>query len=91
MSTKIYVGNLAFTVTNELLTDKFSQHGTVQSAKIIIDRDTNRSKGFGFVEMSNSAEAADAISSLNGTDFGGRQMNVTEAKPMAPRDNNRRY
>lgn len=91
MSTKIYVGNLAFTVTNETLTDKFSQHGTVQSAKIIMDRDTNRSKGFGFVEMSNSAEAADAISSLNGTEFGGRQMNVTEAKPMAPRDNNRRY
>lgn len=91
MSTKIYVGNLAFTVTNDTLTDKFSQHGTVQSAKIIMDRDTNRSKGFGFVEMSNSAEAADAISSLNGTEFGGRQMNVTEAKPMAPRDNNRRY
>jgi RNA recognition motif-containing protein len=55
-----------------------------------MDRDTNRSKGFGFVEMSTSAEAADAIAALNGTEFGGRQMNVTEAKPMAPRDNNSR-
>jgi RNA recognition motif-containing protein len=87
MSTKIYVGNLAFTVSNDTLADKFAQYGTVQSAKIIMDRDTNRSKGFGFVEMSTSAEAADAISSLNGSDFGGRQMNVTEAKPMVPRDN----
>jgi RNA recognition motif-containing protein len=89
MSTKIYVGNLAFTVSNDTLADKFAQYGTVQSAKIIMDRDTNRSKGFGFVEMSTSAEAADAISSLNGSDFGGRQMNVTEAKPMVPRDNKR--
>lgn len=89
MSTKIYVGNLAFTVSNDTLADKFAQYGTVQSAKIIMDRDTNRSKGFGFVEMSTSSEAADAISSLNGSDFGGRQMNVTEAKPMVPRDNKR--
>jgi RNA recognition motif-containing protein len=57
-----------------------------------MDRDTNRSKGFGFVEMSSPSEAAAAISELNGTEFGGRQINVTEAKPMAPRDNNsRRY
>jgi RNA recognition motif-containing protein len=89
MNTKIYVGNLAFTVSNDTLAEKFAQYGTVQSAKIIIDRDTNRSKGFGFVEMSTGAEAADAISSLNGSDFGGRQMNVTEAKPMVPRDNKR--
>lgn len=89
MSTKIYVGNLGYSVANDTLSEKFSQFGTVQSAKIIMDRDTNRSKGFGFVEMSNSAEAAEAISSLNGTEFGGRQMNVTEAKPMAPRDNKR--
>jgi RNA recognition motif-containing protein len=89
MSTKIYVGNLGYTVANDTLSEKFSQFGTVQSAKIIMDRDTNRSKGFGFVEMSNSAEAAEAISSLNGTEFGGRQMNVTEAKPMVPRDNKR--
>ncbi len=89
MSTKIYVGNLAFTVSNDTLAEKFAQFGTVQSAKIIMDRDTNRSKGFGFVEMSTSNEASEAISSLNGSDFGGRQMNVTEAKPMVPRDNKR--
>jgi RNA recognition motif-containing protein len=88
-NTKIYVGNLGYTVANDTLAEKFSQFGTVQSAKIIMDRDTNRSKGFGFVEMSTGAEAATAISSLNGTEFGGRQMNVTEAKPMVPRDNKR--
>ena len=89
MSTKIYVGNLGYTVANDTLSEKFSQFGTVQSAKIIMDRDTNRSKGFGFVEMSTSAEAANAIQALNGTEFDGRQMNVTEAKPMAPRENKR--
>lgn len=88
-NTKIYVGNLGYTVANDTLAEKFAQFGTVQSAKIIMDRDTNRSKGFGFVEMSTGAEAAQAISSLNGTEFGGRQMNVTEAKPMVPRDNKR--
>lgn len=89
MSSKIYVGNLAFSITNETLADKFAQYGTVQSAKIVIDRDTNRSKGFGFVEMSNAGEASEAISALNGSEFGGRQMNVSEAKPMAPRENSR--
>jgi len=89
MSTKIYVGNLGYTVADNTLSEKFAQFGTVQSAKVIMDRDTNRSKGFGFVEMSTSSEAANAISELNGTDFGGRQMNVTEAKPMVPRDNKR--
>jgi RNA recognition motif-containing protein len=89
MSTKIYVGNLGYSVADDTLAQKFAQFGTVQSAKVIMDRDTNRSKGFGFVEMSTSAEAAEAISSLSGTDFGGRQMNVTEAKPMVPRDNKR--
>ena len=89
MSTKIYVGNLGYTVADNTLSEKFAQFGTVQSAKVIMDRDTNRSKGFGFVEMSTGAEAAQAITSLNGTDFGGRQMNVTEAKPMVPRDNKR--
>lgn len=91
MSTKIYVGNLGYTIADNTLAEKFAQFGTVQSAKVIMDRDTNRSKGFGFVEMSTSAEAQTAITSLNGTDFGGRQMNVTEAKPMAPRENNKRY
>lgn len=91
MSQKIYVGNLGFSVSNEDLSEKFSQYGTVSSAKVIIDRDTNRSKGFAFVEMSSSSEAAKAINALNGTDFEGRQMNVSEAKPMEKRDNNRRY
>jgi RNA recognition motif-containing protein len=88
-NTKIYVGNLGYGVNNDTLASKFAQFGTVSSAKIIMDRDTNRSKGFGFVEMSTGAEAEKAISSLNGTEFDGRQMNVTEAKPMVPRDNKR--
>jgi RNA recognition motif-containing protein len=94
MSQKIYVGNLGYSIENSTLADKFAEYGSVTSAKVIMDRDTNRSKGFGFVEMSTSEEAAHAISELNGTEFGGRQINVTEAKPMAPRDNNssnRRY
>lgn len=91
MSQKIYVGNLGYGVTNESLTDKFAQFGTVQSAKVIIDRDTNRSKGFGFVEMSSSSEASSAISSLNGTEFDGRQMNVSEAKEMAPKTSSNRW
>ena len=89
MSQKIYVGNLGFSVTNQELTDTFAKFGTVTSAKVIIDRDTSRSKGFGFVEMSTSVEASKAISSLNGADLGGRAMNVSEAKPAEPRDNNR--
>ncbi len=91
MSQKIYVGNLGFSITNEALSQKFSQYGTVSSAKVIMDRDTNRSKGFGFVEMSSSAEASEAISALNGTEFDGRQMNVSEAKPMEKRETSRRY
>ena len=86
MSQKIYVGNLGYSVNNESLTTKFAQYGTVSSAKVIMDRDTNRSKGFGFVEMSSPAEAAKAIQGLNGTEFEGRNMNVSEAKPMEPRD-----
>jgi RNA recognition motif-containing protein len=89
MSQKIYVGNLGFSITNEALSEKFAQYGTVSSAKIIMDRDTNQSKGFGFVEMSSTAEASKAINALNGTDFGGRQMNVSEAKPMEKRENKR--
>ena len=78
---KIYVGNLGFGVTNESLTSAFAKFGDVRSAKVITDRDTNRSKGFGFVEMGTGAEAANAISSLNGTDLEGRALNVTEARP----------
>jgi RNA recognition motif-containing protein len=89
MNKKIYVGNLSYSVTNDSLAEKFAQFGTVESAKVITDRETNRSKGFGFVEMSTGDEAASAIAALNGTEFGGRQMNVTEAKPQAPRDNDR--
>lgn len=89
MSQKIYVGNLGYSIENSTLADKFAEFGSVTSAKVIMDRDTNRSKGFGFVEMSTSEEAARAINELNGTEFGGRQINVTEAKPMAPRDNTR--
>ncbi len=89
MSQKIYVGNLGYSVNNESLTTKFAQYGTVSSAKVIMDRDTNRSKGFGFVEMSSPAEAAKAIQGLNGTEFEGRNMNVSEAKPMEPRDGGR--
>lgn len=89
MSQKIYVGNLGFSVSSEALSTKFAKYGTVSSAKVIMDRDTNRSKGFGFVEMSSNLEAKNAIQGLNGSDFEGRQMNVSEAKPMVPRENSR--
>jgi cold-inducible RNA-binding protein len=81
MGQKIYVGNLGYSVNNEDLKTKFEQYGTVSTANVIMDRDTGRSKGFGFVEMSNGQEAADAINALNGSDFQGRSMNVSEAKP----------
>lgn len=83
---KIYVGNLGYSVSDSTLSTKFAQFGTVRSAKVIMDRDTNRSKGFGFVEMSSDSEAQAAINSLNGAEFEGRNMNVSEAKPMAPRE-----
>ncbi len=86
MGKKIYVGNLAYSVRDQELADKFSQFGTVESAKVVMDRDSGRSKGFGFVEMSSPEEAEDAISSLHGTDFNGRNLTVSEAKPMAPRE-----
>jgi RNA recognition motif-containing protein len=85
MNQKIYVGNLGYSVTDATLADKFAEFGTVNSSKVIIDRDTNRSKGFAFVEMSSGTEAARAISGLNGVEFEGRAMNVSEAKEMAPR------
>lgn len=87
MGKKLYVGNLPFSATDQILSDTFAQCGTVESAKLIIDRDTGRSKGFGFVEMSTDAEAADAIAKFNGADYEGRAMTVNEAKPMAPREN----
>lgn len=87
MGKKLYVGNLPFSATDQILSDTFAQCGTVESAKIIMDRDSGRSKGFGFVEMSTEAEAQDAISKFNGADYDGRAMTVNEAKPMAPREN----
>lgn len=87
MGKKLYVGNLPFSATEESLTEAFSQHGNVESARIITDRESGRSKGFGFVEMSADSEAEAAINKLHGTDFGGRALTVTEAKPMAPREN----
>jgi cold-inducible RNA-binding protein len=81
MSTKLYVGNLSFSVTSDDLQDYFAQAGTVESAKVIEDRDTGRSRGFGFVEMSSSEEAMAAIEQFNGQDFEGRSMVVNEARP----------
>tara|TARA_Y100001936_G_C16092419_1_gene687660 strand:+ start:3581 stop:3871 length:291 start_codon:yes stop_codon:yes gene_type:complete len=91
MGKKIYVGNLPYSVTNDSLSAHFSSFGTVESAKVIIDRDTDRSKGFGFVEMSTEDEAAEAISSLDGAELEGRQLRVNEAKPQAPRENRGGY
>jgi RNA recognition motif-containing protein len=87
MGKKLYVGNLPFSATDQILSDTFAQCGTVESSKIIIDRDSGRSKGFGFVEMSTEAEAQLAITKFNGADYDGRAMTVNEAKPMAPREN----
>ena len=86
MGKKLYVGNLPFNATDESLQEIFGQAGSVQSAKIITDRDTGRSKGFGFVEMASDQEAADAIQKFNGAEYGGRNMTVNEARPMAPRE-----
>ncbi len=87
MGKKLYVGNLPFSTTEESLSETFSAHGTVESVKIITDRETGRSKGFAFVEMSQDSEAQSAISSLDGSDYSGRPMKVNEAKPQAPREN----
>ncbi|MBL7666324.1 MAG: RNA-binding protein [Bacteriovoracaceae bacterium] len=86
MEKKLYVGNLPFSVNDASLSEQFAAFGEVASAKVIIDRETNRSKGFGFVEMTTAESAQAAIEGLNGADFGGRQMKVTEAKPQKPRD-----
>lgn len=86
MGKKIYVGNLPFTATSESLSEVFSAFGTVDSSKIITDRDTGRSKGFGFVEMNDSAAADTAIAQLHGSDLGGRSLTVNEARPMEKRE-----
>ena len=85
MGRKLYVGNLPYSATEESLESAFSQHGTVESVKLIVNRDTGQSKGFGFVEMSSDAEANAAISALNGADLDGRPMTVNEARPQANR------
>src|SRR5205823_2507194 len=81
MGKKLYVGNLAFGVTDADLQQMFGAHGTVQSAQVIMDRDTGRSKGFGFVEMGTDQEAQAAAQALNGQDFNGRPLTVNEARP----------
>jgi RNA recognition motif-containing protein len=87
MGNKLYVGGLPYSVTDGRLQELFATHGTVQSAKVISDKFTGQSRGFGFVEMSSGDEAQSAISALNGTQFDGRTLVVNEAKPMARRDN----
>jgi len=89
MGKKIYVGNLPFTTTNESLSEIFSSFGQVDSSKVVIDRDTGRSKGFGFVEMAVSEEADSAIQKLHGSDFGGRALTVNEARPAEKKDPSR--
>lgn len=86
MGNKLYVGGLPYSVTEGKLQEIFSAHGTVESAKVISDKFTGQSRGFGFVEMSSGGEAQKAISALNGTQLDGRTLTVNEAKPMASRD-----
>lgn len=81
MGKKLYVGNLAYSVTDSDLQTMFAAHGTVQSAQVIMDRDTGRSKGFGFVEMGSDQEAQAAIGALNGAEKDGRTLTVNEARP----------
>ncbi len=85
MGNKLYVGNLAYSVRDNDLEQAFGQFGTVTSAKVMMERDTGRSKGFGFVEMGSEAEAQAAINGMNGQALGGRSIVVNEARPMEPR------
>ena len=85
MSNKLYVGNLSYSVRDDDLQQQFSEFGTVQSAKVMMDRDSGRSKGFGFVEMSSPAEAEAAINGLHGQSLEGRALTVNIARPMEPR------
>lgn len=89
MAKNLFVAGLDYSVTDDQLHELFSQSGTVVSAKVIFDRDTNRSKGFGFVEMSSNEEAMNAITNLNETEFQGRTMMVKEARPKGEQSNNR--
>ena len=85
MGKKLYVGNMSYDVDSSALEQLFAAHGTVQSAQVITDRDTGRSKGFGFVEMSSDAEAQAAIAAVNGQEHDGRALTVNEAKPKESR------
>ena len=85
MGNKLYVGNLPYSFRDEDLQQAFSAHGSVTSAKVMMERDTGRSKGFGFVEMGDDAQAQTAINAMNGQQFGGRGLVVNEARPMEPR------
>ena len=85
MGNKLYVGNLPYSFRDEDLQQAFAAHGTVSSAKVMMERDTGRSKGFGFVEMGSDAEAQAAINGMNGQQYGGRGLVVNEARPMEPR------
>ena len=89
MGKKLYVGNLDYGVTDSALEQMFAAHGTVESAQVIIDRDTGRPKGFGFVEMNTEQEARAAIAALNGAQSGGRSLTVNEAKPREDRGGGR--
>ncbi len=85
MGNKLYVGNLPYTFRDSDLEQTFSQYGSVSSAKVMMERDTGRSKGFGFVEMGSDAEAQAPIQGVHGQNFGGRDLVVNEARPMEPR------
>jgi len=85
MGKKLYVGNLPYDVSDDKLSEMFSQAGTVESAKVITDKYSGQSKGFGFVEMSTEDEAKAGIEKWNGQDVGGRKLNVNEARPLEPR------
>jgi cold-inducible RNA-binding protein len=86
MATKLFVGSLSWGVTDDMLQEFFAPAGTVVSAKVIVDRDSNRSKGFGFVEMSSDEEAKKAVDELNGKELDGRAISVAEARPQEKRE-----
>ena len=83
--TKLYVGNLSYSVNDALLAEFFAEYGPVTSAIVIMDKMSGRSKGFGFVELEDDAKATDAVKNLDGTDFDGRNVKIAEARPMEPR------
>ncbi len=86
MGKKLYVGNLSYSMTDDALSEAFSKIGQVESARVITDRDSGRSKGFGFVEMASESDATKAIEQMNGQMIEGRALNVSEARPQAPRE-----